>query len=626
LPHLPRSTATAKPSEAQVTDSRQSLPLSTVSGSCSCCKETDETSRPVFPPPRPLPEEWKDIVKWHERFNPKHQIDWVDVFDRLPLFKQQIAILIVVDTGIGFSNDPNAGFNLGMVIDAIREDFSPCLAFSVSLAVRGSGTFGEITNPGPYQARYTNFRFDARDSAGVPIIHRYSQIWCFGLAPGNGAFTDTEVTTHPLRTTDSELAVVSRWMDERDGGVFATGDHAHLGAVMAGRIPRVGTMRKWIIADDPPTFVGEDRYDTNQPATSTATEIPSVNQGDAVPQPVDLVPERILFSPLVFKTRFEPHPVMCGGNLGAIDIFPDHQHEGQVVEDGAVATTRTVTFSGADGNGNLNSYSAPEYPQTGATQTRPRIVARATPKSSSNYSYPDKGPHHTPQFGMVGVYDGHKEGVGRVVVDSTWHHWLNVNLKGFAADMSSTNYAKIKTYFRNVGLWLAGRSTHRKLYATAVWNAQLTYDATQELAGARKWWQEGLAMESIIHKFFSPCIVTEWHIAMFPPEIVLEVWPRFPIPEPCLSCPPIDFMKWSILTEVSRALRKPREVALAQLRSTKDGSIKANEKEILANVDTGIDAGLKLMQETMLNSLERGRNRLDLLNKRARVGDTVGTK
>jgi hypothetical protein len=573
----------------------------------------DNGFKPVFPPPPRLPEEWKDLIRWHERFNPTYQIDWADILDRLPILKQQISILIVVDTGIGFSNVPSDSFHLGMVIDALRENFNPCVEFNVTLAVRGTGVFTEVASPGPYQAKYTNFRFDARDAAGQPIINRHSQIWCFGLAPGNGAFTDGEVNSHALRTNDSELAVLSRWMDERDGGVFATGDHAHLGAVMAARIPRVGTMRKWMIADNPPTFVGEDRFDTNQPATSSATHIFNDNQEDTVPQRVDFVPERIIFES-VLKTRFEPHPILCGGALGAIDIFPDHQHEGQVIEDGSVVTTRTVNFTGTDAAGNSNTYSAAEYPQTGTTQTRPRIIARATPRSSADFTY-DKGPHHTPHFGMVGVYDGHREGVGRVVVDSTWHHWLNINLKGFAADTTSTNYAKVKTYFRNVGLWLAGRATHKRLYATAVWNAQLTYDAAQELAGSRKWWEEGRAMESIIHKFFSPCLVTEWHLKLFPIDVVLEVWPRFSKPEPCLSCPPFDFVKWSILTEVSRALRAPRQKVLDQLPAARKGTIKISEKEINGAVDSAVKAGIQLMHETIAKSLERGQSTLDVLRK-----------
>jgi hypothetical protein len=575
-------------------------------------------------PPRPTPKEWLDILKLHERFDDTRLTDWLDSIDVLPLLKQRISILIVSDS-LQFSNDPNDGFALGMAIDALRENFNPCYYFDVHLARRGTGTFTDVSNPGSHEAKYLNFRFDARDSAGNFILNRYDQVWCFGLMPGNGAFTDTEVDGNALRATDSELAVLSRWMDERDGGVFATGDHAHLGAVMSARIPRVGTMRKWMIADGPPTFLGSNRFDTNQPKVfgDTSTTILNANQEDEVPQRVQLVPERIIFES-AFRTRFEPHPIMCAGKLGAIDVFPDHQHEGQVIEDGDVVTGNNVNFSGSDGAGNTNSYSAAEYPNTRGAQTVPRIIARAGPMSSPPYTF-EKGVHSTARFGMVGIYDGHREGVGRVVVDSTWHHWLNVNLRGFAADTSSSNYAKIKTYFRNVGLWLSNRLSHRRIYRNAVWNAHLTYEATQEVSYSKKWWVEGRAIDSIIKGWISPCQFTQWHLDFIVPPNLEVVFPPWKIPEPCLSCPPFDFIKWSVLTEISANLREPIAKTLDTLNvmanSEKRERVDVSEKEVEALLSRGISAGLQVAAGTMKRSLERGSAAVQALSNAGDVRD-----
>ena len=33
-------------------------------------------------------------------------------------------------------------------------------------------------------------------------------------------------------------------------------------------------------------------------------------------------------------------------------------------------------------------------------------------------------------FGVIGAYDGHQGGVGRIAVDSTWHHFININIDG----------------------------------------------------------------------------------------------------------------------------------------------------------------------------------------------------
>lgn len=585
------------------------------------------TRLPNFPP-RPTADDWKGILREHHRFDPGRYVDWRDRLDILPLLKERISILIVVDTGIIFGPDPINGFSLGMVLDALREDFNPDYFFDVHLAQRGNGTFNEMANPGPYQPKYMNFKFDARDNGNNPILNRYQQVWCFGLAPGNGDFTDASVNSHSLRTSDSELAVLSRWMDERDGGVFATGDHAHLGAVMSGRIPRVRTMRKWMIADNPPTFRGPRRYDTNQPKVlgDTATMILDDNQGDEVPQPVNLVPEHIISDSIV-KTRFEPHPIMCAGNLGPIDVFPDHQHEGEIIEDADVVVTQPISFSETDMAGNINSYSAPEYPNSSGTQTRPRIIARAGPVTTPPYTF-QKGLHSTRQFGMVGVYDGHKEGVGRVVVDSTWHHWLDINLRGFAADPSSTNYAKIKTYFRNIGLWLSGRLSHRRIYRNMIWNAHLTYDATQEIGFTRKWWVDGPAIESIYGKWGSPCQVTEWNLKFIPPDLV--VWPPFEIPEPCLSCPSLDFIKWNILTEISSGFRGPlaqmEDGLLDQRNSEKPARVKISEEEIDALFTSGVASGLRHAAASLQKSLERGRAAAEMLAKGADAAAAMITK
>jgi hypothetical protein len=72
-------------------------------------------------------------------------------------------------------------------------------------------------------------------------------------------------------------------------------------------------------------------------------------------------------------------------------------------------------------------------------------------------------------FGILGGYDGHQVNIGRVVVDSTWHHWLNINLNGIDSGSinnvsqgglydSSNNptpeYQEIQQYFQNIAAWL----------------------------------------------------------------------------------------------------------------------------------------------------------------------------
>jgi hypothetical protein len=72
-------------------------------------------------------------------------------------------------------------------------------------------------------------------------------------------------------------------------------------------------------------------------------------------------------------------------------------------------------------------------------------------------------------FGILGAYDGHRSGanVGRIVVDATWHHWVHVNLVGFAPNSSAL--AKIRNYYWNVALWLCPPGLRASVFDTAVY-------------------------------------------------------------------------------------------------------------------------------------------------------------
>lgn len=527
---------------------------------------------------------------------------YIDFEKYLPLLKQRISILIVTD-GITFGD---ADFGLSMMIAALEENFSSSVYFSVKKATR-TGSFSFNPNPSVGEPHYTGFRFNSTQDGNL-VIDQFQQIWCFGLQPGNGAFIDTEVTSHPLYAQDAELAELARWMNERQGGVFATGDHAHLGASMCHRIPRVRTMRKWLIADNPPTFEGYDRFDTNRPRNPGDTNIPGENQADATPQPIEWIPEYSKRTG-AFTIQKEPHPILCAGSLGPINVFPDHQHEGQVIEDNQVVVTGTFSFSAADGT----VYSGPEYPQTGATQTRPKIIARAHTLSEPSYTF-DKGPTPARDFGLVGVYDGSKEGVGRVVVDSTWHHQLNINLRSLAADTASSNYAKIKAYYRNIGLWLANRSSRYQVFRNAAWNSLYTYQASQELAFEGSVFEVGQRFKDILKHVLSPCLVTEFILDFLPPELI-EPLPLPIDPTPCLTCPPFELFESAILGEVVASMHpafaEAEQVRAKEYRAQFEPDVQAIDKAMVV----GVQKGLETITSFYCSQLEKGRAVLSLLER-----------
>jgi hypothetical protein len=72
------------------------------------------------------------------------------------------------------------------------------------------------------------------------------------------------------------------------------------------------------------------------------------------------------------------------------------------------------------------------------------------------------------RFPMVSAYDGDRVGLGRVVVDSTWHHWFSYNLVGLRA-LSPGYYAGMQDYYRNVALWLSTPEQRASMLFAATW-------------------------------------------------------------------------------------------------------------------------------------------------------------
>lgn len=126
----------------------------------------------------------------------------------------------------------------------------------------------------------------------------------------------------------------------------------------------------------------------------------------------------------------------------------------------------TFTFGG---------YTITEYP--GGQQ--PEVIAWS---SIAGRPTGVKGALNPRRFGAIGAYDGHRQEVGRVVVDATWHHFFDGNLigelgnadpvksVGFQASVQGTvAFEDISAYFRNIAVWLARPASQRCMWWRAVW-------------------------------------------------------------------------------------------------------------------------------------------------------------
>ncbi len=339
----------------------------------------------------------------------------------------------------------------------------------------------------PYMAPFplhANFRFDK--PAGDPLsLQNFDQIWLFGIGASRIG----------PNLTPAEIAAVTAFMDG-GGGVLAMGDHEEIGANICSELPRIRHMRKWKAggpAGTPPLATGATRIDTLQPGANATYEFN--DQQDGVPQPIK--PKRY-YDPLRSSKHYRtwyPHPVLCGLD-GTIDVLPDHMHEGECVE----PATLPAEFPGG---------------------VRPEIIAWGTvlPHQTDNRVTDVPGrdfgidtgiaPHR--DFGILCAFEGHdaRAAVGRILVDSTWHHWVRVNLLGFLANPGSTPFRKIKNFYWNVAVWLAPRRLQRRMLYTLAHG--LTYiSPLDELVPDYPLPVLGSAARDAVGQRVSRCTGSEW--------------------------------------------------------------------------------------------------------------------
>lgn len=515
-----------------------------------------------------------------------------------------VKILIVVDGGISLTEAPS-GFGVGRLIRLLRESHIGCTHFVVDTARRNNSNAGAPT--------YTNFRFDQLDG-GQPVLNKYHEVWCFGFNPDNNAGPDSNITQPgALPTSDDELKALTIWMNDRRGGLLAMGDHDYLGASMCHRIPRIRSMRRWTNAQNVPP-IGDImhpdthlRHDTNQPATpaqiSAGAFIPFLNQEDATPQKIDWVPW-LSHQLHIFRIWERPHPILCHPVHGPIDVMPDHPHEGWCYEDDEIDLTATYSFA---------SYSGDEYPTLNGNQPRPTLIAHGTTTPNPPFNL-EKGPSPKKRFGLIGVYDGHQANVGRVVTDSTWHHWFDENI--YAIEQAGgPNWAKISRYFLNTALWLAppGNANWCILYDSIA--THFTYLGFQEYSHKASIFDLGKSLHTHLIRYYGPCWVSHWVLDQL--QIIDNdfwawlkerlFWKKgLPVPggDPCLSCPPFELIEIAVLGGLVRATFPIADEIKAQVEKDGDAELKLEPERLLKQQLQGVEIGLKEFRGALRTSLK----------------------
>lgn len=352
-----------------------------------------------------------------------------------------VRVLLVANEFLDFGT---SDFGLSTFVGVLKNDGRSYVQFAITLAHRG----GFVGNPGVSVERsIPNFRFDNADHFTADM---YDQVWLFGADRGEAE----------NQLGNGELSILTDFMDG-GGGVFATGDHGNLGKSLCGSVSRVREMRLWDNSSGKVGMVDPQRNDTNQIGRNAGSQFD--DQSDDIPQ--NIAPKMYSSSIGGFWRETYPHPLLCSP-LGRITVLPDHAHEGECI---------APTAAGADFPGS----------------TLPEIIAWSTVPSGNNSSGIKQATQsHT--FGAISAYDGHQAGVGRVVTDATWHHFVNVNLigeHGFDTDgnrfsgehpakqhgflysaAGQAHFAQIKHYYVNIAVWIS-RSTQITCFNNRlIWN------------------------------------------------------------------------------------------------------------------------------------------------------------
>lgn len=398
--------------------------------------------------------------------------------------RTKIRILIVADGDISFDADSEFGLT-ELIEEALLPSAMPWEDITVVKAHRSGNGKG---------VDFPDFRFD---NPGNPPLSDYDQIWLFGYERELD-----EITGKPPEATltDSELRELTKFMNN-GGGVFATGDHEDLGAALCGRVPRVGSMRKWFSKDCPPPRNTELRLDTLREGHNAGFQ--KSDQSDDVPQEI---------RPIFKKndaTSSRPHDLLRNDSL-AITVLPDHMHEGEC----RIPEDLTAEICLDDGT-RFKEY-PPERSKDENQRLSPVVVAIST--SASGLVIGDTEGDHPPViprcFNVIVAYNGHqagkasdesvRDGVGRVVVDASFHHFININLKGEGIEgdpnqgfydkcgKPTSDYRAIKQYYRNIDLWLRPAEKQVSYYLNMLLAARYLSPLIEEVRPGDKATRENL--------------------------------------------------------------------------------------------------------------------------------------
>jgi hypothetical protein len=140
-----------------------------------------------------------------------------------------------------------------------------------------------------------------------------------------------------------------------------------------------------------------------------------------------------------------------------------------------------------------SSFPTQTWPSGPTSQPQPEVIARGTDKRNGRI------------YDLVIAYDGDDANVGRIVADSTWHHYFNVNLKGFPPGGSVLS--QLAQYYVNLAVWLAPATKRARIACWQRW--KLLHAPSVQMAYRNSRRDLGRAAASILRRTAGPCVLRD---------------------------------------------------------------------------------------------------------------------
>jgi len=233
-------------------------------------------------------------------------------------------------------------------------------------------------------------------------------------------------------------------------------------------------------------------------------------------------------------------------------------------------------------------------------------------------------------FPVIVAYNGHRAGVGRVVVDSTFHHFVNINVTGVKSEFSDepdpatpTNaqgfpasaagqaaYEKIKAYWRNIASWIAPPAVLKRrawqMFRDVALDPRLKQTVPLGDAArvpARLLTRYGAAAWSLMLRRASTCTVISWAIDTAIPDplsylLAYPVYVKLTLPDP----PPEEQIRRDLAVDKLELIHYALGAAMLGLRQPE-------AQELLQSGSLGrLDAerGVAIVQRGALAGVRRG--------------------